>query len=613
MPVDITDKVFKCTAGLPVGKMVTSSSFNLDDAMSAIELMEPKMDPGFDITSKQRIFKESRERIRSASLSEPAIQRVADTLLDLMLNWVNGDLYIQSVHASMFMAERESLPNKDLEHYCDSVLVLCKGIKSLVSSTGLTDEEDFVGYMFGFDGEIKETKKIEAPKVGEECLNEREMIINDLGRLLAIKPTSLQKDSELIDKLIKRFEDLTLNESPNPVSEEESSLIDLSFDPSIHRNLLPPGPPRNVARPATSREIYSRWISVLTGIRDCAAILGSIDIDSDTLSPFELVTILTELRRHPQFKSVLLRAYLYHRLFSTFKPLPVMKSWLSAFCGGSLSSGEETEAFVSDSALVMQRIVYALFRSPSRQHRALKSTLSDLCVMQHRAWSLHSKSQQQANSQGLWMYTCAMGCSLIQLNLLLAIELDLVDFDTIELPLLLFLMETAASMKVYLLNETMGLVRTCRQINPSIARAIQMETVVSAVEQSFIDTTLKTAIKMAQLKGLAARLSGEQKERLFELRSIPFQAFPLPKTVSLDEFLARLSQEVTDTSADECMAWIDRLPQLITKVRGGIVLGSDLAVVKKTVLNNKLMLMKARKDGRLALKYHWIMPCVVLG
>jgi hypothetical protein len=210
------------------------------------------------------------------------------------------------------------------------------------------------------------------------------------------------------------------------------------------------------------------------------------------------------------------------------------------------------------------------------------------------------------------MYTCAVACSLIQLNLLLAIELNLVDFETIELPLVLFLMETTASMKVYLLNDAMGTVRTSRGVDPVIARAIQCETVISALEQSLIDTTLKTAMKIAQSKGLKDKISQEQQERLFELRSIPFQVFPLPKTISLDEFLEKLDSGLIDVGADDCLGWIDKVTQLIPKVRG-VVLGSDLSLAKKTVLNNKLMLMKANESARLVIKYHWTMPCVVLG
>ena len=82
--------------------------------------------------------------------------------------------------------------------------------------------------------------------------------------------------------------------------------------------------------------------------------------------------------------------------------------------------------------------------------------------------------------------------------------------------------------------------------------------------------------------------------------------FPLPKTVSLDDFIERMRGDNSQTGADECLGWLERVSNV-----DGIILGSDISLVKKTVLNNKLMLLKTKGDARFVTKYHWLFPCIV--
>ena len=99
--------------------------------------------------------------------------------------------------------------------------------------------------------------------------------------------------------------------------------------------------------------------------------------------------------------------------------------------------------------------------------------------------------------------------------------------------------------------------------------------------------------------------------RVFELRSGPLRAFPLPKLISLDEYFDKVSNLPT-TSLHDCLMWMEKATKLFGHVRG-VLIGPDLSLAKKTVVNNKLMAIKGEgKRLSLQLKYHWIVPCVAV-
>jgi hypothetical protein len=615
--MDITERVIEAARQLEKGQMITSERFSLDDAMSAIELMEPKMDPGFDILRKEYSSQEIRNRIVSADLSDEGSRRVADSIMFLVLQWLKGHLFIQTVQSSLFVVERESLLSSDISSLSNETLAMCKSLRSFISSAYLSDEEDFVGYMFGFDEDLVENMTVKPPRIYEGNLSAHHEFLSELSNLLQTNARSLDEDLSRLDRIVTKLQTLSSQSaSAGLLCEAEETLIKKSVDPTLHRNLLPPGPPRSVPVVTDIPQMYEEWMGIFQCIRDGVVLFQSLDISSGRLSPFKLVTTLCELRRDPRCRFALTRAFLHRRIISEFKPVDVITSWLTALCGGKLPRGtkgitDEVDAFVNDSALVIQRVVYLLFRSPARQHRALKSTLSDLCVMQHRAWAIHTKVQDRS-SQGLWIFTCSLACSLIELNFVLSIELGLVDFDTMELPIVMSLLEAVAGVRTYVLNDAMGIMRNGKNVNADIAREVQNETVVAALEHSLIETTLRTVSQLSNIRGLDGKLTEGQRERIFELRSIPLQTFPLPKNLSLDECLGKIRSYTGDAGADECLGWVDRVSQVHRDARG-IILGSDISAVKRTVLNNKLMLIKARQDGRLALKYHTVIPCIVTG
>ena len=81
--------------------------------------------------------------------------------------------------------------------------------------------------------------------------------------------------------------------------------------------------------------------------------------------------------------------------------------------------------------------------------------------------------------------------------------------------------------------------------------------------------------------------------------------------MTFEDYLSE-SSDPSAGSADECINLIDKAAQLFKSGVEGILLGNDLNTVKKTLIHNKLMQLKAIDSTESALehKYHWIVPCI---
>jgi hypothetical protein len=607
---DETNKLKLATSVLPIGTLVKSADFSMEEAMSAIEFMIPKMDAGCNMQETVTKLNAIRDNVLTMPLTEEGECRVADILIGQLLAWLSGQLYIQSVHSSMFVVEKERLASKDLASLIGQVLELCMTIRQFMVSGGVSDEEDFVGYMFGFNEELEGSR---APQLTSYLMGLRIRFISCLMELLLA--SNDQSDSDVLNRVEKLMDVISeLRSSIHPLS-DDLKFLDETVDPSMHRNLLPSGPPKFVPPVKDSALIYEEWFGLIASLKGGLQILSA----SSSSSPFDLITKLGKLRRAPGFRQPFIRNFLFHRTREQFKTGEVVLSWLTSCCGGSLTPftsdlSEDLKTFIADSGMVMNQVIFGLFRSPARQHRSIKKLLANLCVLQHRAWDLNVRVKANAKTgfspSGLWAFTAALGCCLIQLNLLLNIELDLVDTRTRELSVVFVLMEKVLSVKVFVLNNLVTFIRSGRKINPQIQASLKEQMLIAALEHAFARHAFSIGLKHTQRV-----VQEEELMRIFELRSIPLSAFPLPKTVTFEEY-SREATHAASGADDECLSFIDKASLVYKNGLEGLLIGTDLNAVKKTVINNKLMELKhdpsssSQSSIRFQHKYHWIVPCL---
>jgi hypothetical protein len=464
--------------------------------------------------------------------------------------------------------------------------------------------------MFGFNEELEGSR---APQLTSYLMGLRIRFIACFMELLVVSTD--KSESDVIYQVEKLMDVISeLRSSMHPLS-DDLKFLDETVDPSMHRNLLPSGPPKFVPPVKESAVIYEEWFGLIANLKGGLQILSA----SSSSSPFDLITKLGKLRRAPGFRHPFIRTFLLHRTRGEFKTGEVVLSWLTNCCGGSLTPftsdlSEDLRTFIADSEMVVNQVVFGLFRSPARQHRSIKKLLVNLCVLQHRAWDLNVRVKANAKTgfspSGLWAFTATVGCCLIQLNLLLNIELDLVYTRTRELSIVFFLMEKVLSVKVFLLNNLVTFIRSGRKINPQIHSCLKEQMLIAAVEHAFARHAFSISLKHTQRV-----IQQEELMRIFELRSIPLCVFPLPKTVTFEEY-SREATHASSGSEEECLSLIDKASLVYRNGLEGILIGNDLNAVKKTVINNKLMELKhepsssSQSSIRFQHKYHWIVPCL---
>lgn len=608
---DETIQLRDAISTLETGEMARSELFSLEEAMSSIELMVPKMDSGCDMRKSLIEYNTTREKVCTTLLSEEGECRVADILVGQVFAWLSGQLYIQSVHSSMYVTERENLPCSDLTRFIDQILCLCWNIHHFMGSGAVSDEEDFVSFMFGLNDGAK-IKPSVSPQLTSYLMCLRVSFIGTLALLISPKAGEPHDTISLIGELMEIVN--KIQASIHPLS-EDLGFLDETVDPALHKNLLPSGPPKFVPPVKDSCSIYEDWKCLLMNLKEALQILPSTTCSS----PFDLITKLGVLRKVPGFRHPFLRTILYHTVKESFQPAAIVQSWCSTCCGGSLTpftieSSDELTSFKADLEMVLNQVVFGLFRSPARQHRSLSKVLGNLCILQHRAWDL--KTRVDANPKagfspsGLWAFTAAVGCLLVQINLLLNIELDLVDINSRELSITLFLLEKVSSVQLFVFNNLLSFAQSGRKGDRTIINSLREQAVVAGIENAFLSHAFSIS-----LIGSGKMLKEEQLGIIFDLRSIPLIAFPLPKSITFADYL-RDAGACVSVPDDECLGLIDKGLGLQARKSGpeGVVLGSDINAVKKTVIHNKLMKLKIDNltDGtRLIHKYHWIVPCIV--
>lgn len=104
---DVT-KVFEDTCkALEVGEMVESSAFDLQQAMTALEIGDVKMDVGLQRTDTMTVAQHVAQGEAPLDLSEEQILVVMDRLVQLEACWHEQFMLPQTVYTCLYMVDIE--------------------------------------------------------------------------------------------------------------------------------------------------------------------------------------------------------------------------------------------------------------------------------------------------------------------------------------------------------------------------------------------------------------------------------------------------------------------------------------------------------------------------
>ncbi|VDP84268.1 unnamed protein product [Echinostoma caproni] len=144
---DVTQKFFEaCKLGLDAGELCHNSWFTLLHSMSAIEVMDPKMD--IRVQGARRVVSTTEAVATNTLPLDPFSDRfeligVMDELLAATTNWLTGDSLAQSVFTCMYMHCTQLIRDPYLRSFCELLRRVINQIRQIIVSSSVFDEEDF--------------------------------------------------------------------------------------------------------------------------------------------------------------------------------------------------------------------------------------------------------------------------------------------------------------------------------------------------------------------------------------------------------------------------------------------------------------------------------------
>uniref|UniRef100_A0A8C6MC98 N-alpha-acetyltransferase 35, NatC auxiliary subunit n=1 Tax=Nothobranchius furzeri TaxID=105023 RepID=A0A8C6MC98_NOTFU len=153
--VDITHEFKGACKELNLGELLHDKLFGLFEAMSAIEMMDPKMDAGMignqvnrKVLNFEQAIKEGAIKVRDLSL--PELIGVIDTCFCCLITWLEGHSLAQTVFTCLYVHNPDLIEEPALKAFALGLLKVCDIAREKVNKAAVFEEEDFQAMTYGF-------------------------------------------------------------------------------------------------------------------------------------------------------------------------------------------------------------------------------------------------------------------------------------------------------------------------------------------------------------------------------------------------------------------------------------------------------------------------------
>lgn len=431
---DISEDFTAAASELKLGELVHDNIFGLFEAMSAIEMMDPKMDAGMLCNKAKKVLqfepavKAGLVKIKDFSAEE--LIGVMDELMACLVTWLDGHSLVQTVFTCLYMHNPFIIEDPCLKAFCIAMLKTCDTIKTIVNRAQVFEEEDFQAMTYGFKmaSDVTETRAAGMLKEAEEEITRK---VKPLKSQLRVDSNC---DSDLLQMQIKGFEAVLarlkfykafylalisleksegsgvptarqlLNTALNlieavrktiglgiqPASTDDSKQGSMmGFEPLVNQRLLPPSFPRYTAIFSRKEAVdYTEGI-VKRFLHICEVVnYGSLHLIIDFILEFSKKRPCVLTRSYLQLlvwqnNNLLGKAETIRDAIRTFNSPPSIaeKSSLS----GNPKAIELADSFISRAARPVKSIIHALGHNRARQRDKLAHLLEEFAALQDEA------------------------------------------------------------------------------------------------------------------------------------------------------------------------------------------------------------------------------------
>ncbi|XP_033107561.1 N-alpha-acetyltransferase 35, NatC auxiliary subunit-like [Anneissia japonica] len=152
--LDVTSAFIEATDELKQGELFHDSSFGLFEAMSAIEMMDPKMDAGMVCNQKSEILNLEQGiemgKIIIKDIALPDQIAIIDTTFACLVTWLEGHSLAQTVFTSLYTHNPDIIEDRCIKAFTLAILKMVDIIKDKVIRASVYEEEDFQPLLYGF-------------------------------------------------------------------------------------------------------------------------------------------------------------------------------------------------------------------------------------------------------------------------------------------------------------------------------------------------------------------------------------------------------------------------------------------------------------------------------
>ncbi|KAK1786971.1 hypothetical protein P4O66_017338, partial [Electrophorus voltai] len=321
--VDITQDFKGACKELKLGELLHDKLFGLFEAMSAIEMMDPKMDAGMignQVNRKVLNFEQAvkDEAIRVKDLSLPELIGIVDTCFCCLITWLEGHSLAQTVFTCLYVHNPELILDPALKAFALGILKVCDIAREKVNKAAVFEEEDFQAMTYGFkmannvtdlrvtgmlkdvEDELQRKVKSTRSRQGEQRDPEVELDHQQCLALFSrIKFTRLlltalisftKKETSAVSeaqKLMSQAADLlpaihsTIQygiQSQNDTTKGDHPIM-MGFEPLVNQRLLPPTFPR-YAKIIKREEMVSYFSKLIERIKTVCEVINTTNLHS---------------------------------------------------------------------------------------------------------------------------------------------------------------------------------------------------------------------------------------------------------------------------------------------------------------------------------------------
>uniref|UniRef100_H2ZHX8 N-alpha-acetyltransferase 35, NatC auxiliary subunit n=2 Tax=Ciona savignyi TaxID=51511 RepID=H2ZHX8_CIOSA len=427
---NITVAFTQACEGLKLGELVHESNFGLYEAMSAIEMMDPKMDAGMAGGRSKRQVPSFKERISDESIKLKDFElceliSIMDTCQTCILSWLEGQSLAQTVFTCLFLHEPDLIEDRVLRAYCIAVLKLCDLIKEKIFTANVFEEEDFqtLTYGFKFAGQVSPMRAVGMLRECEDDVSrslrisksqpatpdEPALLQAVLARLKFVRlflqllspfgnkeKEVLQGNRKLLGQLSEQLTiiDKTTNLGLASSNTDDGHEVSYGFDPLVNQRLLPPTFPR-YTKLRSKNEIghcYGELIKCLLSVVDMTTLTSfqsilDFIVEFSHSEPSVLSRSIAQITFLPENRRIFATQPLGEALRESIRTFNSPPSLSTKFPNiqSNLQVKSCLDSFLIRATRTMAKLVQAYGHNYARQREKLSAVLEDLGILQDEA------------------------------------------------------------------------------------------------------------------------------------------------------------------------------------------------------------------------------------